>query len=198
MFVNHVTTNPFFVPTHYGAAGRVLAARHAATSGRARRTSDIGEMVNAFNAAISAEGRRHRGLPRRLTAFNGPTNRALGRGIPVVATTPTRTNKPAGLHRPGPLRVRVRDGQADRRPRPSGDVALFIATPGQLNIQPRIDGAHRRDQAVRQGQDQGHGDRDRRRPARRAGEDRRLLPRAQEPQGDVRRRRRLDRRASAR
>ena len=33
----------------------------------------------------------------------------------------------------------------------SGDVALFIATPGQLNIQPRIDGAHRRDQEVRQG-----------------------------------------------
>ena len=24
---------------------------------------------------------------------------------------------------------------------PSGDVALFIATPGQANIQPRIDGA---------------------------------------------------------
>ena len=36
----------------------------------------------------------------------------------------------------------------------SGDVALFIATPGQLNIQPRIDGLHRRDQEVRQGQDQ--------------------------------------------
>ena len=28
VFVNHVTTNPFFVPTIYGVAGRVLAARH--------------------------------------------------------------------------------------------------------------------------------------------------------------------------
>ena len=28
IFVNHVTTNPFFVPTHLRCAGRVLAARH--------------------------------------------------------------------------------------------------------------------------------------------------------------------------
>ena len=33
----------------------------------------------------------------------------------------------------------------------SGDVALFIATPGQLNIQPRIDGLHGGDQEVRRG-----------------------------------------------
>ena len=33
----------------------------------------------------------------------------------------------------------------------SGDVALFIATPGQLNIQPRIDGAQRGDQASGKG-----------------------------------------------
>ncbi len=38
---------------------------------------------------------------------------------------------------------------------PSGDIALFIATPGALNIQPRIDGAmaytevHSGDQAAR-------------------------------------------------
>ena len=37
VFVNHVTTNPFFAPTHLRGAGRVLAARHAATSGRDRR-----------------------------------------------------------------------------------------------------------------------------------------------------------------
>ena len=30
---------------------------------------------------------------------------------------------------------------------PSGDVALFIATPGSLNIQPRIDGAEARSRA---------------------------------------------------
>ena len=27
VFVNHVTTNPFFTPTQYGAAGRLLAAQ---------------------------------------------------------------------------------------------------------------------------------------------------------------------------
>ena len=37
VFVNHVTTNPFFVPTLYGVAGRVLGARVLATSGRDRR-----------------------------------------------------------------------------------------------------------------------------------------------------------------
>ena len=31
---------------------------------------------------------------------------------------------------------------------PSGDVALFIATPGSANIQPRIDGAQRRAQVA--------------------------------------------------
>ena len=39
VFVNHVTTNPFFVPTHLRRAGRVLAARLRATSGRDRPTS---------------------------------------------------------------------------------------------------------------------------------------------------------------
>ena len=45
---------------------------------------------------------------------------------------------------------------------PSGDVALFIATPGALNIQPRIDGAM---DALKASGHQGHGDRDRLRGA---------------------------------
>ena len=51
VFVNHVTTNPFFVPTIYGIqdACSVFGSR---TSGR-DRNSDISQMVNAMNAGIA-------------------------------------------------------------------------------------------------------------------------------------------------
>src|SRR6266581_3225074 len=54
VFVNHVTTNPFFVPTQYGAADAcaLVNCRYQWT-GSAK--SDVGEMVSAMNAAIAAK-----------------------------------------------------------------------------------------------------------------------------------------------
>jgi simple sugar transport system substrate-binding protein len=76
-------------------------------------------------------------------AFNAPTAAALEQGIPVVSYNADggRGNKRLAyvgqdLYKAG-LEFGARIVELVRE----GDVALFIATPGQLNIQPRIDGA---------------------------------------------------------
>ena len=89
-----------------------------------------------------------------LTAFNGPTNRALGKGIPVLSYNADAPNKRLAYIGQDLYLSGYNMGQRVVDLVGSGDVALFIATPGQLNIQPRIDGLDRRDQEVRQGQDQ--------------------------------------------
>ena len=49
VFVNHVTTNPFFIPTQYGAADAcALVGCGYQWTGSA--TADVGQMVSAFNA----------------------------------------------------------------------------------------------------------------------------------------------------
>jgi len=120
-------------------------------------------------------------------AFDGPTALALRHGIPVVAYNADggkankrlayigQDNYQSGLE----LGARV-VGLVE-----SGDVYLFIATPRQQNIQPRIDGAL---DAIR---DSGkpiraHVVASGRRRRRRAQEDRGDLPGAQEPARTVR------------
>src|SRR6476659_1234198 len=54
VFVNHVTTNPFFVPTRYGAedACTMTNTSYQWTGSEAAKTP---EMINAMNAAISGK-----------------------------------------------------------------------------------------------------------------------------------------------
>src|SRR6185503_2336639 len=54
VFVNHVTTNPFWVPLRYGAddANSLFGTSYQWTGSE---TSDISEMVNKFNSAITAK-----------------------------------------------------------------------------------------------------------------------------------------------
>src|SRR5215470_3700238 len=78
-------------------------------------------------------------------AFDQPTEKGLAAGIPVFSYN---ADAPAGsankrlayigqdLYQSG-----VQMGQRIAGLVDSGTVGLFIATPGQLNIQPRIDGA---------------------------------------------------------
>ncbi len=142
VFVNHATTNPFFVPTRYGIQD---ACRHYGTNyewtGSSR--SDVGEMVRAMRRAIDggAAGIAVSVIDRR--AFNKPAAEALSRGIPVVSYNAdggvgNRRLAYIGqdLYQSG-LKFGARIAQLVQ----DGDVFLFIATPGQLNIQPRIDGA---------------------------------------------------------
>jgi simple sugar transport system substrate-binding protein len=146
VFVNHVTTNPFFTPTQYGAQD-ACALLNCDFQWTGSKDSITGEMVNATNSAISAKAD---GIALAVTdksAFKDPVDKALDAGIPVVsynadgAPTDPGTNRLAyigqGLFESGrQLGLRALDSGLA-----SGDVVGFIATPGALNIQPRIDGA---------------------------------------------------------
>jgi simple sugar transport system substrate-binding protein len=142
--VCHVTTNPFFVPTQYGAADAAKMLDVSYTwSGSTK--ADVGEMINAFNAAISAKSDGIAICVVDKGAFEAPIKRALGRGIPVVAYNAdgARTGSKARQAYIG-QDLYVSGFEMGKRIVelvPSGDVAIFIATPGALNIQPRIDGA---------------------------------------------------------
>lgn len=144
VFVNHVTTNPFFTPTRYGIqdANALLGTKSQWTGSK---DSIVSEMVNAMNTAISGDAD---GIAISIvdpTAFNDPIEKALDKGIPVVAynangksgkPTPALSYIGQDLYQSG-----VQMGERIVDLVGSGPVALFIATPGQLNIQPRIDGA---------------------------------------------------------
>ena len=152
VFVNHVTTNPFFVPDAVRRRGRLQAARLHATSGPARRTRNVNEMVNAFNtrrspAAPTASPSRWSTAgvqrPDRRGAEGEDPGRRLQRGRePERAAVPTSARTCSCPAR--------RWASTSSSSSPSGDVALFIATPGPANIQPRIDGAETRS-SVRSG-----------------------------------------------
>jgi simple sugar transport system substrate-binding protein len=144
VFVNHVTTNPFFVPTQYGIqdACALLDCDHQWTGSA---NADVAEMVNAMNAAIAAKAAAIAVPIVDPRAFDAPVQRALDAGIPVFAYN---ADAPAGsgnkrlayigqdLYQSG-----YRMGERIASMVDSGLVGLFIATPGQLNIQPRLDGA---------------------------------------------------------
>jgi simple sugar transport system substrate-binding protein len=140
-FVNHVTTNPFFTPTQSGAADacKLLGCSYQWTGSQ---TSNVGEMVNAFNSAVSAGVDGIAIALIDLHAFNGPTDKALAAKIPVVSYNADAASNNRLAYIGQDLFVSGQEmGTHIASLVPSGDVALFIATPGALNIQPRIDGA---------------------------------------------------------
>src|SRR5215217_8177371 len=146
VFVCHVTTNPFFTPTQYGAQD-ACALLNCEFQWTGSKDSIVAEMVNATNTAISAKADGIALAVVDKNAFNAPVDQALSAGIPVVsynadgAKDDPGTNRLAyigqGLYDSGfQLGQRALESGLD-----SGDVVGFIATPGALNIQPRIDGA---------------------------------------------------------
>ncbi len=140
-FVNHVTTNPFFTPTQNGAADacKLLGCSYQWTGSA---NSNVGEMVSSFNSAVSAGVDGIAIALISLTAFNPPVTKALAAGIPVVAYNADAAGNARLAYIGQDLFVSGQEmGQHIAALVPSGDVALFIATPGSLNIQPRIDGA---------------------------------------------------------
>jgi simple sugar transport system substrate-binding protein len=141
VFVNHVTTNPFFVPTRYGAedACALLGCTYQWTGSEKSIATD---MVNALNTAVSAKADGIAVCLVDLNAFNQPVEKALAAGVPVVSyNADAKGNKRLcyigqDLFLSGKaLGQRIVDLVGE------GDVVGFIATPGQLNIQPRLDGA---------------------------------------------------------
>lgn len=140
-FVNHVTTNPFFVPTRYGAedACALLGCSYQWTGSEKSIATD---MVNSFNTAISAGVDGIACCLVDQAAFNAPTEKALQAGIPVVSYNADTTGNKRLCYIGQDLFVSGKGlGQRIVELVPEGDVVGFIATPGQLNIQPRLDGA---------------------------------------------------------
>ncbi len=140
--VNHVTTNVFFTPTQNGAADacKLLGCSYTWTGSA---TSNVGEMVNSINSAVSS---KVQGIATSLispTAFNTPIATALKAGIPVVAYNADEPKSGRLSYIGQDLFVSGQEmGQRIVSLLPSGgEIALFIATPGAANIQPRIDGA---------------------------------------------------------
>jgi simple sugar transport system substrate-binding protein len=139
--VNHVTTNPFFTPTQNGAADacKLLGCSYQWTGSE---NSVVGEMVTALNTAVSAGVDGIGVCLISPTAFNQPVEKALAAGIPVLAYNADATGNARLAYIGQDLFVSGQEmGQHIASLVPSGDVALFIATPGTANIQPRIDGA---------------------------------------------------------
>jgi len=139
--VNHVTTNPFFTPTQSGAADacKLLGCSYQWTGSQ---TSNVSEMVNAMQSAMTAGTNGIAVSLVDLHAFNKPTASALAAGIPVLAYNADAASNPRLAYIGQDLYVSGQQmGEHIASLVPSGDVVLFIATPGSLNIQPRIDGA---------------------------------------------------------
>jgi simple sugar transport system substrate-binding protein len=140
-FVNHVTTNTFFTPTQNGAADacKLLGCSFQWTGSQ---TSNVSEMVNAMNTAISGAVNGIAVSLIDLTAFNSPTTKGLSAGIPVVAYNADAAGNARLAYIGQDLFKSGQEmGKHIASLVPSGDVSLFIATPGALNLQPRIAGA---------------------------------------------------------
>jgi simple sugar transport system substrate-binding protein len=140
--VNHVTTNVFFTPTQNGAADacKLLGTSYTWTGSA---TSNVGEMVNSINSGVSSKSN---GIATTLispTAFNTPVQKALAAKIPVVAYNADEPQTGRLAYIGQDLLVsgqQMGDHIVQLLPN-GGEIALFIATPGAANIQPRIDGA---------------------------------------------------------
>ncbi|KAB2347522.1 sugar ABC transporter substrate-binding protein [Actinomadura rudentiformis] len=145
VFVNHVTTNPFFTATQYGAqdACALLGCEFQWTGSK---ESVVPEMISATNAAISAKADGLAVAVVDKTAFKQPVDNALNAGIPVVSYNADGARGDPGTNRLAyvgqdlylsgyQLGTRIAELMT------GGDAVGFIATPGSLNIQPRIDGA---------------------------------------------------------
>jgi len=144
VFVCHVTTNPFFTPTQYGAedACKLLGNSFQWTGSK---DSIPAEMVNAINTAVSGKADGLAVAVVDKSAFKGPIDAALDAGIPVVSYNADGARDDPGSNRLAYIGQGLYEsgyalGQRALTQVQTGDVVGFIATPGQLNIQPRIDG----------------------------------------------------------
>jgi simple sugar transport system substrate-binding protein len=142
VMVNHVTTNVFFTPTQNGAADacKLLGCSYTWTGSS---SSNVAEMVNAINSAVSGKAD---GIASSLidpSAFNAPVKSALSAGIPVVAynADEPQTGRLSYIGQDLYLSGQEMGAHIQALLPGGGDIALFIATPGSANIQPRINGA---------------------------------------------------------
>ena len=150
-FVNHVTTNLFFVPTQNGMKDAAALLGLPAPKFGGSTTSNVTQMVSYLNSAIAAKANGIATTVITATSFTTPVKNAMNAGIPVisynadgvvnngVATIGTNRLCYVGqaLYNSG-VAMGNRIKSLISTP---GQVVIFIATPGSGNIQPRFDGA---------------------------------------------------------
>jgi simple sugar transport system substrate-binding protein len=150
-FVNHVTTNPFFVPTQYGLADCAKLLGIPVPKWTGSTNSIASQMAAQINAAVAAKAA---GIATTLvdsTSFTTPVANAMSAGIPVLSyNADGDVNKGVpdiGCNRLAYIgqALYTSGQQLGERikqlvPTP-GEIVIFIQTPGQANIQPRYDGA---------------------------------------------------------
>jgi simple sugar transport system substrate-binding protein len=153
-FVNHATTNPFFVPTQFGLADAAALLGLPKPKWGGSANSITSEMVTEIETAISAKAA---GIATTVinskpsdTTFTNPVASAMNAGIPVVSYN---ADGPVlnGVVSPGTNRLCYvgqalylsgqQMGERIKSLAKTGEVVIFIATPGAANIQPRYDGA---------------------------------------------------------
>jgi simple sugar transport system substrate-binding protein len=143
VFVNHVTTNPFFTPTQYGAADacKLLGCSYQWTGSE---NSNVSQMVNALDTAVTSGADGIAVALIDLHAFNAPVEAAIKAGIPVLAYNADAAGN-ARLAYVGQDLFKAGEEMGKRiiEAVGSGEVGLFIATPGSANLQPRIEGAEK-------------------------------------------------------
>jgi simple sugar transport system substrate-binding protein len=143
VFVNHVTTNPFFTPTQYGAADacKILGCSFQWTGSE---NSNVSQMVNALNTAVTSGADGIAVALIDLHAFNAPVEAAIKAGIPVVAYNADAPGNARLAYIGQDLKKAGEQmGERIKAAVGSGEVGLFIATPGSANLQPRIEGAEK-------------------------------------------------------
>jgi len=150
-FVNHVTTNLFFVPTQNGMADAAKLLGLPTPRWGGSTTSTASEMVSYLNTAIAAKANGIATTVINATSFTTPVANAMSAGIPVISynadgvvskgVADIGTNRLCyvgqALYNSG-VAMGNKIKQLVTTP---GLVAIFIATPGTGNIQPRYDGA---------------------------------------------------------
>ena len=101
-------------------------------------------MLNAFNSALTAKADGIAVSLIDLHAFNAPVEKALAAGIPVVAyNADAPTNKRLSYTGQDLKLAGEQMGERVVSAVGSGEVGLFIATPGSANLQPRIEGVEK-------------------------------------------------------
>ena len=153
-FVNHVTTNLFFVPTQFGFADAAALLGIPKPKWTGSTSSAETDMVSAINTAVTTKAA---GIATCVinsspsaTTFQAPVKSAMDAGVPVVSYN---ADGPIvnGTATPGTNRLCYvgqalylsgqQMGQRIKALAKPGEIVIFIATPGTANIQPRYDGA---------------------------------------------------------
>jgi simple sugar transport system substrate-binding protein len=150
-FVNHVTTNPFFTPTQYGMADAAALLNLPTPKWGGSETSTVSQMTNYLSTAVSAKADGIAVAVIDPNAFKTPIANAMNAGIPVLSYNADGSfvngkavigsNRLAYVGQALYISGQQMGTKIASLLPGGGDIAIFIATPGTGNIQPRYDGA---------------------------------------------------------